>query len=156
MALSAVYTTLWQDHCNGSLNSPSGLTGWRRLTESCVFLFIPYWGGGGGGVKNHTYVSTSGRWVRAPLERGRKPSGIVFVLSKVQRVSSLSFTQASGIMWGLMWDLNLDLVNRKWQVRLFGMWLSQTPVQAMVLIDNCQLNWRWHVVWCYTRDSVFK
>lgn len=46
-----------------------------------------------------------------------------------------------------MWNLNLDLVDRKWQVTLFGMWLLQTPVQAMVLIDNCQLNRRWHVVW---------
>lgn len=45
-------------------------------------------------VKNHTYVYVNGGRVCSPLEWRIKPSGNVFVLSKVQRFSSLIHTDA--------------------------------------------------------------
>lgn len=57
------------------------------------FLLLPF----GVLVKNHTYVCANGVGFALLSSGEEKPSGIVFVLSKVQWFSSLSFTPAPGI-----------------------------------------------------------
>lgn len=118
--------------------------GWRcaMLFGVCVCL------------KNHTYGCANGVRFCFPLERKKKTIWDCVCVRQSATVSlSPSFTPAPGIMRGLMWNLNLDLADRKWQVTLFGMWLSQTPVQEMVLIDNCQRNRRWHVCTMMSRSE---
>lgn len=96
-------------------------------------------------VRNHTYGCANS--IRFAWRR--KPSGIVFVWSKVQRFSLSHSHRRLASCRDKIQDLILDHVDRKWQVTLFGIWLSQTPMCALVLIDSCKLKRRWHV-WCCT------